>query len=297
MKSWVLLSVFVLCYATLVPPFFGSLQGRPSAVKLGPPPNAKILRAASGEFAPLYAECQIVKVLFYFGTLIEELKENVIIQPEFFNMFKTMESSVILDPYNMDAYYFSQAAFTWELGRAADVNSLLDYGMKYRNWDYWLPFYAGFNSAYFLKDYQSAADYMKRAAEISGDPLFTKLAARYFYEAGRADLGMVFLDTMISGAKDDAVKISYQMRKEALSAVKVIEAALKRYQGDFAGSTVSLKTLVLEGYLSRIPDDPYGGNFYIDSAGRVRSTSKFSLKRSDKNIIPGGEYNDSNPSQ
>lgn len=290
MKSWVLLIVFVFCYATLAPPYFGSLQDRPSAIKLGPPPNAKILRAASGEFAALYAECQIVKVLFYFGTLIEELKQNVIIQPEFFNMFKTMESSVILDPYNMDAYYFSQAAFTWELGRAAEVNALLDYGMKYRSWDYWLPFYAGFNAAYFLKDYQAAAAYMKRAAEISGDPLFTNLTARYFFESGRADLGMAFLDTMIAVSKDDAVKRTYQMRKEALTAVKVIETALKRYPRSYKDSLVSLKALVLEGYLDRIPEDPYGGEFYIDSDGRVRSTSKFSLKRSDdNNSIPGGD--------
>ena len=46
-------------------------------------------------------------------------------------MYKTLQTAAKFDPYNSDAYYFAQAAFTWEVGRAKEVNQMLDYGMKH----------------------------------------------------------------------------------------------------------------------------------------------------------------------
>jgi len=222
----------------------------------------------------VFAEMAIVKVLFYYGSLVDQWTKQVIIRPEFFNMFKTLNAAIILDPYNMDAYYFCQAAFTWELGRAREVNALLDHGMKYRTWDPWLPFYAGFNSGYFLKDYSAAAEYMRRAAEISGNPLFTKLAARYFYESDQTDIALAFLDSMISGAKDPAVKQTYELRKQALLAVSVLENALVRYRSEIGQNPQSLQDLVRAGIIQNLPQDPYGGEFYLDDHGKIRSSSK-----------------------
>ena len=141
-------------------------------------------------------------------------------------MFQHLEHAVKIDPYNMDAYYFAQAAFTWETGHAKDVNKLLDYGIKYRTWDYWLPFYAGFNAAYFLKDYPTAAKYMQTAAEMSNNSLFSRLAARYFHESGEAGLGLVFLETMAKGAKTEGIRNIYEKRIEAFKSVRLIEEAM-----------------------------------------------------------------------
>jgi hypothetical protein len=184
-----------------------------------------------------------------------------------------------MDPYNMDAYYFTQATFVWEVRGARDVNKVLAYGMKYRTWDYWLPFYAGFNSAYFLKDYKAAAGYMSKAAEISGESLFTNLAARYFYEAGEVDFGILFIKSMEDNATDPRVKKLYETRKQALLAVKEINTALTTYRMRYKRPPRDLSQLVATGILEQLPKDPYGGTFFLNEKGGVESTSKFAFRR------------------
>lgn len=265
----------VAAYVLLILPFTGYMKNRPVEVKLGYLPHPQVLKAASGEHRPTVAAMLVVRVLFYFGTVLQKLQENVIIRPEFLNMFKTLQGAVHLDPYNNDVYYFAQAAFTWELGRVEEVNHLLEQGMAHRSWDPMLPFYLGFNCAYFLKDYPRAATYMQRAAELSGNPLYANLAARYFYESEQSALGLAFLESMIRSARDKAVRHSYELRRDALQAVMAIEQALAEYRERFGQPPADISRLVQAGLLPQLPADPYGGTFYLDEQGKVRTTSKF----------------------
>lgn len=267
----------VVCYVLVVIPLASYMKKRPVEVKLGYLPEAQVLKIAAGEHRCLVAESLVVKVLFYFGTLIDRQDRGIKVKPQYFDMFKSMERAVKLDPYNSDAYYFTQAAFTWELGRAADVNRVLAYGMKYRTWDYQLPFYAGFNAAYFLHDYKSAARFMQKAAEISGNQLFTTLASRYFYQAGQTQLGVMFLEVMSKGAKDPGVRKAYQVRKEALEGVMLIDQAVAAFKAQTGRLPVSLDELVAKGFIESVPVDPYGGTFYLEPDGKVASTSKFAF--------------------
>lgn len=275
MKARVMFVVLVLAYGFLILPFSSYLAKRPIEIKLGYLPHPQVLKVTVSDQALLVAELAVVKVLFYYGTLVEKYDKKVIVRPEHANMYRTLVTATQLDPYNMDAYYFAQAAFTWELKRIAEVNELLEYGIKYRTWDPWLQFYLGFNNAYFLKDYRNAAHYMKRAGELSNNSLFTKLAARYFYESDQTDLGLAFLDSMIVQAKDKAVKRTYEVRRDALLAVSQLEKAIEEFRSRTNRSVHDLDELVRAGLLERIPTDPYGGRFYLDEQGRVRSTSKF----------------------
>jgi tetratricopeptide (TPR) repeat protein len=250
------------------------MKQRPVVVKLGYVPHPQILKMFSADHDLALAEAAVIKVLFYYGTLVEKFAENVIVRPEYQNMYRTLVAAAKLDPYNMDIYYFAQSAFTWELGRIAEVNELLAEGMKFRTWDPSLPFYIGFNYAYFNKNYAAAAQYMQIAAERSGNPLYTQLAARYFYESKQTDLGALFLKTMIEQTKNKAVKKTYQIRLDALMAIKVIEDALEKFRKRRGKWPLRIDQLVAEGELDKLPVDPYGGEFFIDEVGRVRSTSK-----------------------
>jgi hypothetical protein len=280
MRLRLALTGLIAAYLLLLAPFSSYLANRPLAVKLGSMPDARVIRIFTADQLYLVANYAVSRVLFYYGTLVDKDKRMVAVKPEYFNMFKTMETVVKLDPYNVDAYYFMQAAFTWEVGRAKDVNRVLAYGMKYRTWDFQLPYYAGFNAAYFLKDYKSAAAYYKIAAELSGQELYSNLSARYFYEAGETSLGIAFLDTMIRGAKDQKVRKVYELRREALQAVLVLEEAVARYRQTRGMSPSTLKDLVAAGCIDRVPADPNGGTFSLDESGRVRSTSKFTRQQS-----------------
>ena len=138
MKFWVFVLILLMAYVTLLPTLKNQLDQRSVVVKLGYTPTAEVLKVAASDHRYSLAGQQL---------------QGKAIQPEYLNMYETLKTALKLDPYNMDAYYFAQSAFTWEVGHAKEVNSMLDYGMKYRDWDWYLPFFAGFNSAYFLKDY------------------------------------------------------------------------------------------------------------------------------------------------
>lgn len=274
----VLFATLILSYLAVIMPFTAYLRNRPAVVKLGHQPTAKLLKFVVADQRSLVAEYTILKALVYFGTLAQKMRNQIYIPPEYFNMYWTLASAVKLDPYNQDAYYFAQAALTWEGGMVEDVNLLLIHGMKYRTRDPHLPFYAGFNYAYFLKDYRNAALYFQKAAEISGDSLYATLAARYMYEGGKTDLGIIFLEAMEREAKDENVRRLYRTRKDALVAVKILGDGVERFKTRYERLPRDLPELVSAGILKgSIPKDPYGGRFYLAEDGKIKTTSNFTF--------------------
>lgn len=270
----------------------GQMRQRPLVVKLGYPADVKVLKAVSGDHLYLVAEAQVLKVLFYFGGLVDLWGRQISMSPEYFNMFKSLETAIRLDPYNEDAYYFVQGVFTWDVGRPRDVNRLLEYGMRYRTWDAMLPFFAGFNAGYFLHDYDKAAKYMQLAAELSGNPGMAKLASRYYFEAGRVEVALRFLDQMIISAPTSSEAEQYRIRKQSLLAIEKLRTAVKDYRGKFGKVPDDLSQLVLTGILAEIPRDPYGGRFEIDARGGI-STVKTFPGQHDKNSIGKDEHGSS----
>jgi len=278
----------VLLSTIAVTTYFQSeiLRQRPTVLKLGPVPNAEVLKALAGEHRVSLALRSVARVMFYFGSFFDPNDNRLQKFPEYQSMFKHLENAVKIDPYNMDAYYFAQAAFTWEVGHAKDVNKMLDYGMQYRTWDYWLPFYAGFNAAYFLKDYATAAKYMQIAAKMSNNSLYTRLAARYFNEAGKSGLGLAFLETMAKGARNETVKGIYEKRIAAYKSLRRIEDAVASFVAKTGKQPDKLATLVRAGLMQEIPQDPYGGEFYLDATGKVRTTSDFAMMSENSTASP-----------
>jgi hypothetical protein len=83
---------------------------------------------------------------------------------------------------------------------------------------------------------------------------------------------------MAKGAKTQGVKDIYEKRIEAFKSVRRIEVALAEFFSRYEKSPSSLATLVDVGVLKEIPQDPYGGEFYLDQTGKVRTTSDFAMQ-------------------
>lgn len=282
MTRRLLILALLAAYVLLIVPFASHQRNRPVEVKLGYLPHSQILKVTSGEHRPTTAALLVMRVLFYYGTVLQKLQENTVVAPENLNMFRTLQAVIDLDPYNTDSYYFAEAVFTWEVGRIHEVNYLLEQGLRYRTWDPNLPFYLGFNHAYFLKDYAKAASYMQQAAERSGNPIYAQLAARYFYESAQPALGLTFLETMIAAAKDKVVRKGYELRRDALLATMAIEQARDHYRAKFGTMPRRPEQLVEARLLAKLPRDPYGGTFFFDEQGNVRTTSKLVAVRSEE---------------
>lgn len=268
----------VIAYVLLIQPFASSMGAKPFAVKLGVIPRPEAIKIGAADHKQSVAAYLVFKVMVYFGTLVEKAENKIEIPPDYPAMSRILHSSVKLDPYNMDAYYFAQAILVWDVKQIKLANELLEYGMKYRTWDFYLPFFAGFNNAYFLKDYERAAQYYKRAGELTGDELHVNLAGRYMYEAGRTDLAIAYLSAMVKSAKNDAIRKSFNKRLEALKEVRRIQKAKQEYFNKTGKLPASVEELVKKAFILPLPRDPYGGTFYFDDKGEVRSTSNFASK-------------------
>jgi len=276
-KRSFLLPALILLYVLLVIPLSSYMIKKPFAEKIGYLPRPEVLRVLSADQKQSTAAALVLRTLIYFGGLVEQAINKINIPPDTSGMRSMIESSVVLDPYNMDAYYFAQAAMVWDPHEVQATNELLKYGMRYRDWDWYLPSFAGFNYAYFLKDYRQAAVYYQRMAELTGTDLPMRLAGRYLYESGRTDLAIAYLSAMEKSAKNDAIRKSLTIRLQAFTAVKQIESARDEYIRSFKKRPTSMEQLLQKGLLKTRPVDPYGGAFYIDPVGQVRSTSKFAF--------------------
>lgn len=269
--------IFLIIYGILIIPFTNYLRNKPFVEKLGYVPSVMALKTVAADQKELVAASLVLKVMMYFGGLVEKVDNQVSVQPDYMSMSRLLHGVVKLDPYNMDAYYFAQSFLTWDVKQYKLANDLLDYGMKYRTWDWYLPFFAGFNSAYFLKDYVAAARYYQRAGELSGSDLSKLLAGRYMQESGQTELAMNYLAAMWKGENNPALKKSYQLRLTAFREARRIEVARDNYREVRGTMPLSVEQLVSGGFLSPLPKDPYGGQFYLEADGKVATTSKYAF--------------------
>jgi hypothetical protein len=269
--------VCLVFYGILIIPFKNYLHNKPFVEKLGYVPSVTALKSVAIDHKELLAASLVIKVLMYFGDLVDKANNQVVIPPDYMSMSRLLHGSVILDPYNMDAYYFAQSFLTWDAKQYKVANDLLDYGMKYRTWDWYLPFFAGFNSSYFLKDYAAASGYFRRVGELSGSDLPKLLAGRYMQQSGQTDLAIAYMTIMEKSENNPALKRNYQLRLTAFREVRRIEVARERFRETHGVVPTTVNQLISTGFLSPPPRDPYGGQFYFESDGKVATTSKFAL--------------------
>jgi tetratricopeptide (TPR) repeat protein len=284
--------VCLVLYSILIIPFTAYMRNKPFVEKLGYVPSVTALKAVVADHKELVAASLVLKVLMYFGGLLEKSDNKVATPPDFMSMSRLLHGAVKLDPYNMDAYYFAQSFLTWDVKQYNLANDLMDFGMQYRTWDWYLPFFAGFNSAYFLKDYSAAARYYQRAGELSGSDLSRLLAGRYMQESGQTELAISYLSAMLKGQNNPALKKSYQIRLTAFREVRRIEEARDRYRESRGTLPATVEQLVSGGLLSPAPRDPYGGKFYLEADGKVATTSKFAFAGNNRSIA--GESDERN---
>ncbi|HIJ96393.1 MAG TPA: hypothetical protein HPP94_11775 [Desulfuromonadales bacterium] len=261
----------------LMIPFTAYLKNKPFVEKLGYVPSVAALKSVAADHKELVAASLVMKVLMYFGGLVEKSDNQLAFPPDYMSMSRLLHGAVKLDPYNMDAYYFAQGFLTWDVKQYKLANDLMDYGMKYRSWDWYLPFFAGFNCAFFLKDYAAAAKYYQRAGELSGSDLNKLLAGRYLQESGQTELAIRYLSALVQGERNPAMKKNYLLRLRAFNEVRRIEIARDHFRITRGVIPTTIDQLVSAGGLIPVPKDPYGGKFYLEADGKVATTSRFAF--------------------
>jgi tetratricopeptide (TPR) repeat protein len=244
---------------------------QPPEARLGFFPPAPVIKVLAADQYQFLSQVISLQCVFYFGSLVERREQ----MPNWRNIYRALFTATRLDPYNMDSYYFAQAVLAWEAKMIPEVIELLEYGFQHRPWDFHLPYFISFDYAFFLKDYKRAGEYLAKVAELKPEvEWYATLAARYFYEGGTTALALAYLKDMIPEARNEAIRKRMITRAEAFEKILQIEKAVLAYTNRFQTEPKKLEDLVKTGLLIKIPADPYGGSFYLDDEGRVRTTSR-----------------------
>jgi len=261
-------------------------------------PDGSIMKISALEFDGLASDFLFLKAMTFMGETLDHNETPKVKFQEYLWLLRILNTITDLDPYFYDPYYFGNAQLTWNeytSGKYLQVSQgvvyandylirensvLLDKGIHFRNLDWYLPFLNGFNQFYFLHDDLKASQYLMEAArKTNNSPLLATLAARLAYQGSRTENAILFLSQMIENTQDEAIKNSYLLRLEALKQVFFLEQGVDTFVSHFERQPISLQELIDQRIIKDIPHDPYGGAFYLDENGKIKTTS---------NLIPNG---------
>jgi len=237
-----------------------------------------VLKITSLEFKGIVSDLLFIEAMAFKGSTYER-KEQPRMNPEEWQWFdKILNVSTDLDPFFLDPYVFANANMTWEGGMIRETNTLLEKGTQYRDWDWMLPFFAGFNSFFFLHDNTKAAEYLMTASRRPGpSEQLASFAARLAYKDKKTENAILFLEAIEKKTEDERLKKEYETRIHALQARLILERSVSTYKEKFNRTPVSLQRMIENGILKEIPRDPYGGKFSIGPDGEITCTSDYLL--------------------
>ncbi len=237
-----------------------------------------MLKITALEFDGLLSDYLFLETLTYYGGTLDRHEKPRIRDGEWRWFEMTFAAATVLDPYFLDPYLFGNSILTWEAGRIAGANELLDKGRRSREWDWRLPFLMGFNQFYFLQENGKAAEYLMEAARRKNDnPLLASLAAKLSFKERRTEASIQFLEEMVSRTTDEMVRVQFTIRIEALKNILFLEQAVGAYRKRFQRRPPSIDSLVKKGVISQVPKDPYGGSYFLSTKGEVKSTTESRL--------------------
>ncbi|MEK6724961.1 MAG: hypothetical protein AABY54_00200 [Deltaproteobacteria bacterium] len=232
-----------------------------------------VVKFMAFEFKSIAADLHYVRASQFYGGRVDRLAEAT--RDDWAWLYTNLWLATELDPYFQDPYYLGNAFLTWDAGLYVQANKLLQKGMDARTWDWTLPFYIGFNKFYFLNENKEAADYLLKAYERPGAiPYLPNLAARLYQREGRTEAALAFLVNFWENERDQKQKKAYEIRIDAFRKILSLEKAAALYKERNGKQPEKLEELVKAGLIKEIPQDPYGGTFYIRGDGVIETTSK-----------------------
>jgi hypothetical protein len=239
---------------------------------------SSVLKITSLEFKGLVSDLLFIRALVFEGSTYQrKLKPRM--RPEEWQWFdKVLTASTDLDPYFSDPYYLANAHMSWDGGMIRETNILLEKGTRYRDWDWMLPFFAGFNSFFFLHENAKAAEFLVIASQRPGpSEQLLSLASRLEFKQKNTENAILFLVAVAKKTEDNRLKKEYENRIRALQARLLLENAVSVYKEKFGRAPVSMQRMVEKKIIIKIPEDPYGGKFSIDPNGNIICTSDYLL--------------------
>lgn len=193
-------------------------------------------------------------------------------------IYHALDVITTLDPQYDYAYYAGGVLLTNLANRVDLSNRLLEKGFKENPTVWNIPFLLGYNHYFIQGDAATAAEYIAAAARLPGGPAYLPgLASRMYAEADNPDTALQFLEALWRQTQDTQMREVLEKRAKEIMIerdIRLLESAVQRYQAKQGNLPRSLHDLVVNGHLTNLPQEPFGGSYELDSkTGKVTSST------------------------
>jgi tetratricopeptide (TPR) repeat protein len=193
-------------------------------------------------------------------------------------IYHAVDVITTLDPQYAYAYYVGGVVLTNYANRIDLSNRLLEKGHRENPGEWNLPFLLGYNHYFGLGDAAKGAEYIQIASRTSHAPDFLPgLATRMYAEAGNPDVALLFLEALWKENPELAIREKLEDRaKEVLIErdLRSLDQAVAQFRSQHHEFPKQLDDLVTKGYVTRIPQEPFGGSYRLDGeTGQVTSST------------------------
>lgn len=224
-------------------------------------PPATVLKRVALGYDRLASDFYWLRAIQYFG-------EGANARENYRWLYPIINLVTDMDPQFAYAYKFAGVTIPYDAASAEKANQILEKGIKSLPEVWQIPFYVGFNSFYFMRQYEKAAQYMSRASRLPGAPPFLAgLASRLYAEAQRPDMAIEFLVEMYNSVEDDLLRKELEKRiKEAVVErdITLLNVAVEKFLELKGRYPANLPELVAAGIINRLPAEPFGGRYYFN---------------------------------
>lgn len=252
----------------------GTLLADEAAESLNYLPSGKFLKGIALGYDEAFADFMWVRTIGYFGTHAKT-------DQDYTWLTHMLRLTAELDPRYESPYEFAGVVLPSELEDIDGGIAFLEKGIQNipkHNPRYWLQhFYLGFCYMIYKDDVIKAAEHIELAAGYPQSPGYLPLlVSRLYARADKPGVGIdiiqSILETDTGGVKQ---KKSYNraLRKRlneliAAEHIRIIEQAVSIYAGIFNRKPEKLQDLVDGLVLPFIPDEPFGGSYFLSYEGK-----------------------------
>jgi len=252
--------------------------------------SPQVLRRATLSFQAVLADIYWIRAVQHYGGTKLSTGPN----KQYDILYPLLDLATSLDPY-FDVVYKFGSVFLAEpypagAGRPDQAIALLQKGLRTQPDKWELAQGVGFVYYWWLADYQNAAMWFNRGADMHGAPDWLRpLAAVTLAEGGNRRSSRTLWTEIARNSDADWLRTQAAFRLkqlDALDGIDVVERFVQEYRARTGALPASWGEMMRSGFLRGVPADPAGVPFQLDPAtGKVTLDPKSPL-----NPLPSTEH-------
>lgn len=238
-------------------------------------PSGRFLRGGSIEYQSLAADFIWLRGIQYYA-------RHLMSDRKYEWLGHVFDILVSLDPGFIGAYHFGAITLAWDAGKPHEAVDFLTRGMKANPMSWQIPFDAGFICYMLLRDYGRASAFFEVASKMPNAWfILTRWAAVAKTKAGDFQTARAMWLDILKSTENRKLKelVVRQLTNLKLEETTVLlQVAVRKFHEDKKRLPADSKEhpfyeeLLDAGYIDRIPEEPFGGRFYLKD-GKVLTTT------------------------